>query len=60
METYRPGTETLSWGPSVGLGLLAPEIPLQNFYSRYIDMGLARYTSPPLLSIWKDMVSLIA
>ena len=30
--TYLPGTGTMGWGPGVGLGLLAPEISLPDFY----------------------------
>ena len=54
---YLPGTGTL--GPGVGLGLLAPEISLPNFYPPYMGEGPAHSASVPLLPVWIDVVSLI-
>ena len=45
--------------PGVGLGLLTPEISLQNFYPPHIGEGPARSTSAPLLPVWMDALSLI-
>ena len=59
MGTYLPGTETLGWGPGVGLGLLAPGISLLNFYPPHVDVGPACSTSVSLLPVWMDVVSLI-
>ena len=49
---YLPGTGTLGWGPGVGLGLLTPEIPLQNFYPLHVSEGPAYSTSLLLLPVW--------
>ena len=64
--TYLPGTGTLGWGawcraggPGVGLGLLAPEISLPNFYPPHVDETPACSEFVPLLPVWVDMVSLI-
>ena len=44
-----------SWAvePGVGLGLLAPEISLSNFYSPHVGISV----SPPLLPVWMTVVS---
>ena len=47
MRTYLPGTGTLVGGPSVGLGLLAPEISLLNFYPPHVGVGPACSTLHP-------------
>ena len=57
MRTYLPGTGTLVGGPSVGLGLLAPEISLLNFYPPHVNVGLASSASLPLLPVWMNVVS---
>ena len=59
MRTYLPGTGTLVGGPGVGLGLLAPEIFLLNFYLPYMGEGPAHSMSAPLLEVWMVVVSLI-
>ena len=59
MGTYLPVTGTLGWGPGVGLGLLAPEISLPNFYPPHMSEGPAHSASFPLLPVWMDVVSLI-
>ena len=38
-------------GPGVGLGLLAPEISLLNFYLPHMDVGPARSMSAPPTSL---------
>ena len=43
----------------MGLGLLASEIALLNFYTPHVDVGPAYSISPPLLPVWMDVVSLI-
>ena len=50
-----------SWarGPGVGSGLLAPEIPLPNFYPPHKGVGPTCSASPSLLPVWMDVVSLI-
>ena len=45
--------------PSVGLGLLALEISLLNFYPPHMSVGPAYSSSMPLLPVWMDVVSLI-
>ena len=45
--------------PGVGLGLLAPEIPLLNYYPPDVDVGPACCTTLPFLPLWMDVVSLI-
>ena len=47
--TYLPGTGTLGWGIDVGLGLLAPEIFLLNFYPSHVGVGPACSASLTLL-----------
>ena len=54
-----PGTAPLGWGLGVGLGLLVPEISLPNFYPLHVDVEPAHSTSPSLLPVWLDVVSLI-
>ena len=58
MGTYFSGTGTLSWGPGVNLGLLAPEISLWIFiHHRCIwDQPILCLHASPL---WMDVVSLI-
>ena len=51
--------ETWAEGPGMGLGLLAPEISLLNFYPPHVSVGAAHCTSVPLLPTWMDVVSLI-
>ena len=51
--------ESWAGGPGVGLGLLAPEISLLNFYPPHMDVGANCFTSVPLLPVWMDEVSLI-
>ena len=51
----KPGLEGLVWAG----GLPAPEIPLPNFYPPQVDVEPAHPTSPPLLPVWMDVVSLI-
>ena len=46
-------------GLGVGLGLLTPDISHPNFYLPHVDVRPARSMSPPLLSIWMDVVSSI-
>ena len=46
-------------GHGMGLGLLAPEISLLNFYPPHLDVGPACSASLPLLSVWMDVDSLI-
>ena len=43
----------------MGLGPLAFEISLLNFYPPHMDVGPAHFVSPPLLLVWVDVVSLI-
>ena len=45
--------------PGVGLGLLAPEISLLNFYPSYMGDRPARSMSAPLPPVSMDVVSLI-
>ena len=59
MGTYLPVTGTLGWGPGVGLGHLTPKIFLLNFDPQHVAMGPAHSTSPSLLQVWMDVVSLI-
>ena len=51
--------ETLAEGAGVGLGLFNPEVSLPNFYLPHVDVEPACSTSPPLLPVWMDVVSLI-
>ena len=51
--------EPWAWGPGVGLGPLAPEISLLNFYPSYVGVGPPHYSSAPLLPVWMDVISLI-
>ena len=46
-------------GPGMGLGLLAPEISLLNFYPPHVCEGPACSASVPLLPVWIDVVSII-
>ena len=46
-------------GPGVGLGLLTPKISLPNFYLLHVDVGPDHSSSPPLLPVWIDVISLI-
>ena len=39
----------------MGLGLLTPEISLQNFYLPHVGMGSAHSASAPLLPVWMDV-----
>ena len=48
---------SLGWEP--GVGLLAPKIPLPNFYLPCMDVGPAHSVSPPLQPVWTGGVSLI-
>ena len=41
--------------PGVGLGLLAPEIYLPNFYLPHVGMGPVHSVSAPLLPVWMDV-----
>ena len=50
---------SLHWYPGVGLGLLAPEISLPNFYLPDMGKRPAYSTSLTLLPVWMDVVSLI-
>ena len=67
MGTYLPDTGTLGGDgvgrvrkrPGVVLGLLAPKIPLPDFYPPHLDVGPAYSVSAPLLPVWMDVVSLI-
>ena len=43
----------------MGLGLLAPEISLLNFYLSHVHVGPACSASLLLLPVWMDVVSLI-
>ena len=43
----------------MGLGLLALEISLLNFYPPHVDVGPACSASAPLLPVWMNVVSLI-
>ena len=47
-------------GPGVGLGLLAPEIYLPDFYPPCMDVGEAHSASVSLLPVWMDVVSLMS
>ena len=51
--------EPWAGGPDVRLGLLAPKIPLPNFYPPHKDVGPAHFASLPLLPVWMDVDSLI-
>ena len=51
--------EPWAWGPGVGLGPLAPEISLLNFYPPHVGEGPAHSMSVPLLPVWMDVISLI-
>ena len=59
METYLPALEPWAGGPRVELGLLAPRIPLLNFYLPNVDVGPAHYKSLPLLLVWMNVFYLI-
>ena len=50
MGTCLPGTGTWAGGPSVGLGLLIPEISLPNFHP-HVGMGPAGSESASLLLV---------
>ena len=43
----------------VGMGLLASNISLPNFYPPHMDVGPACSISLPFLPVWMDVVSLI-
>ena len=47
------------WAGVPGMGCLAPEISLPNFYPPHVDVGPAYFTSLSLIPIWMDVVSLI-
>ena len=54
----------LAWEPwaggvGVGLGLLAPEISLLNFYPPHMDVRPAHSASVPFLPVWIDVILLI-
>ena len=51
--------ETWAGVSGVGLGLLAPEIALLNFYLLHMDVVPACSASLPLLPVWMVVVSLI-
>ena len=51
--------EPWAGGPGVGLGLLAPEIALLNFYLLHMDVVPACSASLPLLPVWMVVVSLV-
>ena len=51
--------EPWAGGPGVGLGLLALEIALPNFYPPHVAEGPACSMSEPLLPVWMGVVSLI-
>ena len=55
MGTYLSSTGSLARGPGVGVGLLTPEISLQNFYPPHLDEGPACSTSAPLLPVWMEV-----
>ena len=44
-------------GPGVGLGLLAPEISLLNFYPPHVGEGPACFESVLHLPVWMDVVA---
>ena len=46
-------------GPGVGLGLLAPQISLLNFYLPHIDVGLAHSVSSTSLDGWGFYTSVV-
>ena len=46
-------------GPDVGLGFLAAEISLPNFYPPHMGVEPAHSVSLFLLSVWMNVVSLI-
>ena len=48
MGTYLPGTGTLGSGPGVGLGSLAPEVILLNFYHPRVCGTSPFWVSPPI------------
>ena len=52
---WNPGLE----GPGIGLRLLAPKIPLPDFYPPHMDVGPSCSMSACLLPVWMDVVSLI-
>ena len=56
--TYLPGTGSLGWRASWGLGLLTAEISLPYFYPPHVGDGPARSTSASR-PVWMDVVSLI-
>ena len=43
----------------MGLGLLAPEISLLNFYPPHVGEGPARSTPAPRQPVWMEVASLI-
>ena len=51
--------EPWAGGPGVGMGFLAPEISLLNFYPPQVCMEPAHSRSAHLLKVWRDLVSLI-
>ena len=54
------GLEPWVGGSGVGLGLLASEISLLNFYLPHVDFGPAGSVSLLLLPVWMNVVSLIS
>ena len=60
IQTFLPGTGAVDWVSWLGLGLLAHDIPLSNFYLPHVGVGPAHSMSVPLLSVWMDVVSLIS
>ena len=47
--------EPWAQGPGVGLGLLAPEIALPNFYPPHMDVEPAHSACLPFLPVWMDV-----
>ena len=50
--TYLLGTEPWAGGPGVGLGLLAPEVSLPNFYSPFLRRDQPMCLHPSYQSGW--------
>ena len=57
--THLLALEPWARGPGVGLGLLAPEISLPNFYPPHMGEGPTHSVFVPLLVVWVDVISLI-
>ena len=59
MGTYLLVLGILAGRPGMGLGLPTPKTSLLNFYPLHVGVGATPSMSPPLVSVWMDVVSLI-